>query len=100
MGACLRDRSSGPRRIPRGAFDLAPQSAVAGSIGRIDALRDDPLERHRAGFFMKRTSTANLVIAVAQRRADIREQFGETRLALDQRPRADVVAVEIQKIEQ
>ncbi len=31
------------------AFDLAPQAAVAGRIGRIDAFRDDALDLHRAG---------------------------------------------------
>jgi hypothetical protein len=34
-----------------------------------------------------------------QRRRGARQQFGDPRLALDQRPRADIVAVEMQKVE-
>jgi hypothetical protein len=41
-----------------------------------------------------------VIIAVTQGRHDTRhERGGEPRLALDQRPRADIVAVEMQKIE-
>jgi hypothetical protein len=34
-----------------------------------------------------------------QRRRGARQQFGEPRLALDERSRADIVAVEMQKVE-
>jgi hypothetical protein len=34
-----------------------------------------------------------------QGRCDARQQFGEPRLTLDQRPGAEVVAVEMEKIE-
>jgi hypothetical protein len=40
-----------------------------------------------------------VIIAVTQGRHDTRHERGEPRLALDQRPRADIVAVEMQKIE-
>jgi hypothetical protein len=36
------------------AFDLEPQAAVAGRVGRIGAFRDDPFERLRAGLLMER----------------------------------------------
>jgi hypothetical protein len=35
-----------------------------------------------------------------QGRRGVRQQGGEPRLALDQRPRADIIAVEMQKIEE
>ena len=47
-----------------------------------------------------RVPVPDLVIAVMQGRTDIGEQGGNPRLALDQRPHADVLAVEVQKIEQ
>jgi hypothetical protein len=34
-----------------------------------------------------------------QGRRETRQQFGKPRLALDQRPRADILAVEMQKVE-
>ena len=43
---------------------------------------------------------ADLVIAVVQGRARIRQQTGEPFLALDQRPWAQILAVEMQKAEQ
>ena len=49
---------------------------------------------------MERPAVPGLVIAVVQGRTRLGQQFGELRLALDERPRGDVVAVEIQKIEQ
>jgi hypothetical protein len=42
----------------------------------------------------------DLVIAVVQGRRCIREQLGQPRLALDERPGAQILAVEVQKIEQ
>ena len=92
-------------------FDLDPQTAVAGRVGCIGALRDDALEGHRAGLLMKRPAMADLVIAIlerrgdirqqtGERRGDIRQQTGEPRLSLNQWPCADIFAVEVQKIEQ
>jgi hypothetical protein len=49
---------------------------------------------------MERVRVPDLVIAVMQGRTDIGEQGGNPRLALDQRPHAEVLAVEVQKIEQ
>jgi len=43
---------------------------------------------------------AAVIIAVMQGRHDIRQQRGEPRLALDKRPCGDIVAVEMQKIEE
>ena len=49
---------------------------------------------------MEGAALPSLVIAVMQGRARMRQQGSKPRLALDQRPRADVLAVEVQKIEQ
>ena len=49
------------------AFHLEPQAAIAGRVRRIGVFRDDPLERHRAGFLMERAAMADLMIAVMQR---------------------------------
>jgi hypothetical protein len=58
------------------------------------------LERHGAGLFVKFPAVPDLVIAVMQRRARIRQQSCKTRLALNQRPRAEILAVEMEKIEE
>ena len=42
---------------------------------------------------MERRALSAVVIAVVQGRRDTRQQFGEPQLALDQRPRANIVAV-------
>ena len=81
------------------AFDLDPQPAVAGRVRRIGALRDDALERQLAGLLMERRAPAVVLIAVMQRRRGVRHQRGEPCLAFDQRPRADILAVKMQKIE-
>ena len=49
---------------------------------------------------MKPAAMPDLVIAIVQGRVCIRQQFGEPRLALDERPRIEILAVEVQKIEQ
>ncbi len=48
---------------------------------------------------MKRTAVPDLVMVV-QGRTRIRQQRGEARLALNQRPHTQIFAVEVQKIEQ
>jgi hypothetical protein len=48
---------------------------------------------------MESRALAAVIVAVVQGRRDIRQQRGELRLALDQRPHADIVTVEVQKIE-
>jgi hypothetical protein len=47
-------------------FDLNPKAAVAGRVSRIGAFRDDALERHGAGLFVKFPAVPDLVIAVMQ----------------------------------
>ena len=49
---------------------------------------------------MEPAAMPDLVIAIVQGRVCIRQQFGEPRLALDERPRIEILAVEVQKIEQ
>lgn len=43
---------------------------------------------------MERRSLAAVIIAVAQGRGDTRQQRGQARLALDERPGANILAVE------
>src|ERR1700726_2865478 len=52
------------------AFDLEPQSAIAGRVRGIGAFRDDALERQFAGLFMERRALATVIIAVMQRGRD------------------------------
>ena len=47
----------------------------------------------------KTGAIAAVIVAVMQRRLHAREQSGKPRLALDQRQRGDVIAVEMQKVE-
>jgi hypothetical protein len=49
---------------------------------------------------MKRPAVPDLVIAVVQGRTRIRQQGSKLRLPLNQRPRAQIFAIEVQKIEQ
>jgi hypothetical protein len=49
---------------------------------------------------MKRAAVPNLVIAILKGGTRLRQQGGEPALTLDQRPRAEIFAVEIEKIEQ
>jgi hypothetical protein len=48
---------------------------------------------------MEGRAPAAVIVAVVQRGRDTGQQFGEPRLALDQRPRADVVTVEMEQVE-
>ena len=82
------------------AFDLDPQSAIGGRVSGIGVLRDDTLEVKLASLLMEDRAMAAVIIAVMQGRHDIRQQRGEPRLALDKRPCGDIVAVEMQKIEE
>ena len=60
------------------------------------ALFEQPtLELQLAGLLMEGRAPAAVIISVMQRRRGARQQFGEPRLALDERSRADVVAVEM-----
>jgi len=59
------------------AFDLDPQPAVAGRVGRIGAFRDDALELQLARLLMEGRAPAAVIIAVMQRRRGARQQFGE-----------------------
>ena len=72
----------------------------AGRIGRIDALRDDALDAHRAGFVVESRAFPDDMIAVMQAWCGVPEQRAEPLLALDQRPRPEIFAVEVKKIEQ
>lgn len=49
---------------------------------------------------MKFPAVPDLVIAAMHGRARIRQQSCKTRLALNQRPRAEILAVEMEKIEE
>jgi hypothetical protein len=49
---------------------------------------------------MKFPAAPDLMITVLQRWRCIREQRGEARLALDERPRHEIFAVDVKKIEQ
>jgi hypothetical protein len=62
------------------AFDLEPQAAVAGRVCRIGAFRDDALELEFAGLLVEGRALAAVVIAVVQRRRDVRQQGSEPRL--------------------
>jgi hypothetical protein len=49
---------------------------------------------------MERTSVPDLVVAVMQGSIGVRQQTRETFLALDEGPGAEILAVEIEQIEQ
>jgi hypothetical protein len=74
--------------------------AIAGRVRRIGAFRDDPFDRQGAGFLIENWAEADLVVAVLQRRSRACQQLGEEALAFGQRPRCEILAVEMEKIEQ
>jgi len=82
------------------AFDLAPQAAIARRVDGIDAFGDDPLDRHFAGMFVKGRAPPDVVIAVVERRTARRQQRGEPFLALENGLRSEILAVEVDQIEQ
>jgi hypothetical protein len=55
---------------------------------------------HRAGFLVKGRALADDMVAGVKARRGVHEQCYEPLLALDQRPRPEILALEIQKIEQ
>jgi hypothetical protein len=73
--------------------------AIAGRVSGICAFRDDALEAQLASLVMEGPALSDLVIGVVEARARIRQQTGQPCLALDQRLRAQILAVEMQKIE-
>src|SRR6516225_12497018 len=50
------------------AFHFEPQAAIAGSVGRVDPLRDDPFDFQGAGMIVESPPASDLVIAEMQRR--------------------------------
>jgi len=79
---------------------LRQQAAIAGRVGRIGAFRDDALDMHRAGFVVKSRPLSDDMVTVMQAGGGIREQRPKPLLAFDQRPRTEILPVEVQKIEQ
>jgi hypothetical protein len=55
---------------------------------------------HRAGFLVEGRALADDMVAGVKARRGVHEQCSEPLLALDQRPRPEILALEIQKIEQ
>jgi hypothetical protein len=74
--------------------------AIAGRIGRIGAFRDDALDLHRAGLVVKSRTLPDDMVAVVGAWRSIREQGPETLLPLDQGALAQILAVEMEKVEQ
>ena len=58
------------------------------------------LDMHRAGFFVKSRALPDHMVAVMEARPGVCEQRAQPLLALDQRPRPQILAVEVEKIEQ
>ena len=79
------------------AFRLGPGTAV-GLVAPIRAFRDDPFETAAASEFIEGRPLPCLVVAVAQRRRYAGQQRFELCLALDKRPRTEIVAIEKQQI--
>jgi hypothetical protein len=81
------------------AFDFEPQATIAGSVGRINPLRDDPFDFQPAGMIVEDLPAPVLVIAEMQRRARTRQQRVQAFLALRNRHWSDRFAVEVEEIE-
>jgi hypothetical protein len=74
-------------------FHLGPQAAIAGNVGRIDPLRDDPFHFQGAGVVVEGSPAPDLVIAEMQRRASTRQQGTKTFFPLRNRHRGDRLAI-------
>jgi hypothetical protein len=57
------------------------------------------LDQQRAGFFVKSRALPDNVIVVTEARSSVDEQGVKPVLAFDQRPRAEIFAVKMEKIE-
>src|SRR5215468_11441002 len=83
------------------ALRLQPAPAAARPVRRVPALRDHALERHAARLPEERLAASHHVIAVAQRWSGIAglEQGAQRLLALHERNLGEVVAIEVQQVE-
>ena len=97
-----RRRKAGDHQfLPVRAFGLDPVMAAAGMIGGVGALRDDAFEPHLAGMLEQRGSRLGQRLAQAQRPAlwRFRQQPRQRCFALAQRPRFEILAVEMHQVE-
>jgi hypothetical protein len=93
----LRGPADHDKFLPVQTFDLAPHAAIAGRMG---ALCGDALEALFAGTLMKCAPAADLVVAVMQGSIGVRQQTRKTFLACGEGPGAEILAVEIEQIEE
>ena len=85
--------------LPVEALGLQPGAPV-GLVPAVDPLRDDALQAALAGQTVEGRATADLMIAVPERRRRAVQQFFQPGLAVDQGQPGDVLAVDEQQIEQ
>ena len=88
--------------LPQRAFRLDPGEAAPAAIGRVGALRDHAFEAHAAGMRQHGLARLGEMLAVAQRRVASASRRASARsrcLALDQRLVAQILAVEMQQVE-
>src|SRR5215213_3594097 len=74
------------------AFAFPPEATIARHVGRIGPFRNDAFQAHFARLPVELGATADLMIAVLQRRTDAGEQLLQARFALTQRDRDQVLA--------
>src|SRR5690349_13751138 len=81
------------------AFELQPALAASWPVRRIGLLADDAFEPHPAGLPPHRRGLPYEMVAIAQRVAPVRESC-EPPLAIPEDGRAQIPAIQMQKIEQ
>jgi hypothetical protein len=77
-------------------FDLDPQAAIAASL-RFETM---PSTDKTQAFPIEKPVRVRSVVSVVQRRCRRWQQAGKPRLAFDHRLRCEILAVEMEKIEQ
>src|SRR6202035_549456 len=88
-----------PRHARRRRVDLEPGLARPRPIGMLAVLRDDALAADLAGMGEDRRAVAFEVFAVLDPRRGLGEEPFEPSLALLERSRSPILAVEIEEIE-
>src|SRR3546814_6452997 len=97
---CSSDLAGDDELLALGALRLDPGRSPPRAVGRVALLGHHASEAQPAGMAQHQLAVLLEVLAVAQRPLRVAQQRGKRRLALDQRARAQVAAVEVEQVEE
>ena len=80
-------------------LDFCQRPAIAGRVGRVDPLRDDPFGLHSARRFKEPLAVTEMMVAVVNSRRCSVEELLQALLPVEERPLHQVVTVEKEQVE-